>query len=77
VNLDALGRAAFGGFLADILELGRDLVDDYFGDIAVHLEYFRAKIDADLISGAEIFVYADLHCNSPFALLSSNLFFED
>jgi hypothetical protein len=61
MKFDAFSRAAFGRFLADILELGWNLIDDHFSDIAIHLEHFRAKIDTDLISCAEIFVYCDLH----------------
>jgi hypothetical protein len=61
LKFDAFSRATFGRFLADVFKLGWNFVDDYFSDIAVHFEYFGAKIDTDLISSAEIFVYCDLH----------------
>jgi hypothetical protein len=63
-NLDALGRAAFGSLTADILELGRDILDDDFGRVAIHLEDLGAKIDADLVPGAEVFVYCHSHLYS-------------
>lgn len=57
VKLNAFGRAAFGCFFADILELGRNFIYDYLSYIAIHLENLRAKIDTNLVSGTEIFVY--------------------
>jgi hypothetical protein len=61
MQFNALSRAAFGCFLADILELGWYFVYDNLSGIAIHFKYFGAKINANLISGAEIFVYCDLH----------------
>jgi hypothetical protein len=69
MNLDALGRAAFGGFLADFFEFGRDFINDNLGGIAIHFENLGAKIATDLVSSAQVFVYGYLH----FVLLSSHL----
>jgi hypothetical protein len=69
IKLDALGRAAFGRFLADFFEFGRNFIHYNLGDIAIHFENLGAKIDTDLVSSAEISVYGYLH----FILLSSQL----
>jgi hypothetical protein len=57
MQFNAFGRAALGCFLADILKLGWYFIYDYLRRIAIHLENLRAKIDTNLVSGTEIFVY--------------------
>jgi hypothetical protein len=57
LDLDAFGGTAVYRLLANVLVFRGHFVNNNFGDVTIHFEHFRAEIDADLITRAEVFIY--------------------
>jgi hypothetical protein len=57
LDLDAFSGTAVYRLLANVLIFRGHFVNYNLGDVTIHFEHFGAKIDADLITRAEVFVY--------------------